>query len=170
MGHVSVASRRNRAASKLVPYGCVEASRDCNQSAAILAFSARIHTDDQLWSELLSNWHDYTLKRIHIVGVTHAFGRPRHVDISIGGQLLLLFPAGVNNLTCQVLGHRHNVDGCQKVREDRNYHLRGRESRRKVRWDHDKKLAECHFLSKISSNLIESRDGFTVMNIPSDMT
>ncbi len=42
----------------------------------------RFHTYYQIRVELLRNWHDHLLERIHVVPIAHPLTGPGYVDIS----------------------------------------------------------------------------------------
>ncbi len=65
MGHVRIASRCDPASPKVISSGCVESSGN----------------DDEIWVELLSDWHDDSLERCHILAVANTLLRPADIDI-----------------------------------------------------------------------------------------
>lgn len=81
MCHVRVACRRNEATTQLISSSCIKTGSD----------------DDQIWVKVVGHRHDDMLKGKHIICVSHAFCRPRDVDI---------FPLAGPRTTVQVVAIR----------------------------------------------------------------
>lgn len=82
MGHMRITRRSDETATKLITNGSIEASGD---SLLLAPYHCRglALTNHQVWVEIICDRHDHLLESIEIVRITHSFGGPGYIDISI---------------------------------------------------------------------------------------
>lgn len=83
MRHLSVACWCNKASTQLITISSIKSSGNLTTSANVIDDKRSRLTDDKVRIKFVCDRHHYMLESEHVIGISHAFSRPRNVDVSV---------------------------------------------------------------------------------------